>query len=456
MAFKKTFNLVAYCVSTLLVGLAFAAFNASVAQAIVNYGVSSSLGPNSVQGRHILDGTITDADITATSTISTNKLGNTASGTIPFMIGGRFNASTTDLFWDPYYKVLIIGSSTPSGYASTSQVIFSTGTTTAGTLVATSSLLVGSNADPRAVFLQSGRLGLGTFNPSQILDIVGNATLANANSYMAKSSGAADLTILSISASDILQIGSQTTLTRSDIFGGGTLGVSITSAGRVGISTTTPGSIFSVQGGLNIESGTSTIYTALRSHAFLATGTEATSTFEGGISVARLRATGTTTFNGINYLFPNAHGADGTVLTENGGGFLRWASVGGRSTSSALSDPRMLELPREELSSDTADVILKTWTMPYAGSYSFASGCQASGGAGCTVKIYQNAVATSTIVTNGGGGAACALGTATLAGFAAGDTIDITLSRQGAAVSVKLCLTEMKGFMVPSVTVTND
>lgn len=84
------------------------------ANAIVTYGASTSLGPNSVQGKHILDGTITNIDITGTSTIATFKLGDTASGTIPWMMQGRFNASSTDLFYNSYLTRFGVGTSSPA------------------------------------------------------------------------------------------------------------------------------------------------------------------------------------------------------------------------------------------------------------------------------------------------------------------------------------------------------
>src|SRR3990167_4413874 len=65
----------------------------------------------------------------------------------------------------------------------------------------------------------------------------------------------------------------------------------ITSTGNVGIGTTTPGSIFSVQGVGNFQSGTSTLYTGLVAPGFLATSSGLTIT--GGSILQTNNATNT-------------------------------------------------------------------------------------------------------------------------------------------------------------------
>jgi hypothetical protein len=67
----------------------------------------------------------------------------------------------------------------------------------------------------------------------------------------------------------------------------------ITATGDVGIATTTPGSLLSIQSVGNFSAGTSTLYSELRLPVIHATSTTATSTFGGGISTARLSSSGT-------------------------------------------------------------------------------------------------------------------------------------------------------------------
>ena len=54
-----------------------------------------------------------------------------------------------------------------------------------------------------------------------------------------------------------------------------------------------------------------------------------TGTFTGGLSGATLTITGTTTFNGIGYLFPGGDGTSGQALTTNGAGGLSWTTISG-------------------------------------------------------------------------------------------------------------------------------
>jgi parallel beta-helix repeat protein len=62
--------------------------------------------------------------------------------------------------------------------------------------------------------------------------------------------------------------------------------LTITSAGRVGIATSSPGSLFSVQGIANFAAGASQLYSSLSLPFISASSTTATSTFAGGIDVA--------------------------------------------------------------------------------------------------------------------------------------------------------------------------
>ena len=74
----------------------------------------------------ILDGTIVNADVNAAAAISVGSIGQMGSGTIPWSASGRMATDTATLFFDPYLKTLVVGSTTPS------QTATSSGSTTSG------------------------------------------------------------------------------------------------------------------------------------------------------------------------------------------------------------------------------------------------------------------------------------------------------------------------------------
>ena len=100
----------------------------------------SALNPGDITGLMIRDGTITNIDITSTSTISAFKIGQMASGSIPFQSTLGFNASSSELAFDTYRNFMTIGSSSPTQGASTSG-LWVAGPTTVGSLVATGTAL---------------------------------------------------------------------------------------------------------------------------------------------------------------------------------------------------------------------------------------------------------------------------------------------------------------------------
>ena len=88
----------------------------------------------------ILDGTIVNADVNAAAAISVGSIGQMGSGTIPWSASGRMATDTATLFFDPYLKTLVVGSTTPSQTATSSGSIFASNEISAGRITATSTL----------------------------------------------------------------------------------------------------------------------------------------------------------------------------------------------------------------------------------------------------------------------------------------------------------------------------
>ncbi|MDZ4285645.1 MAG: hypothetical protein U1A23_01825, partial [Candidatus Sungbacteria bacterium] len=263
---------------------------------------------------------ITVPVINATSTTATSTFANgiqlsggcfkAANGNcaITGAVGGTFNAGTANrltyysavntldsanfLTVDAVNSFLGIGTTTPGttlsvqGSTTISGLLTAYGTTTIPNLTSTSTTATSSFAGPlyiasstptgSALFAvgtsspllwvdkNTGFVGIGTTSPGSILSIsgVGNFTSATSTFY----SG--------LLAHNTIQ--SSALIATSTLFVGGTTGSSLVvlGSGNVGIGTTSPGSILSIQGVGNFTSGvlaTSTLYTGLTVPGILAT-----------------------------------------------------------------------------------------------------------------------------------------------------------------------------------------
>src|SRR6185503_11746335 len=130
----------------------------------------------------------------------------------------------------------------------------------------------------------------------------------------------------------------------------------INNGGKIGIGTTTPGTLMSVQGIANFQAPTSTIYSGIQFPAFNATSTTATSTMAGGLWITGggFKLTGMAS-NGVAYADANGtlvsvpQGGANTIFTANAGAPSWTASptigtqvtvplvIGGTANSSSLT-----------------------------------------------------------------------------------------------------------------------
>lgn len=201
------------------------------------------------------------------------------------------------------------------------------------------------------------------------------------------------------------------------IFGGATTTGNAYFAGNVGIGTTSPASLFSINAVANFQTGTSTIYENLNVRGQLKVGTEsiflngsATSSFSSGIQTAALNVTsGTSTFaNGLS-LSGGCFSVNGTCLTSGSGGGQLLAtyatsSVGTTTVNfngAAGSQPSFsgatLTLP-----SNTSYIVVEVW----GGGGGGAGGGGGDGSAGGTSCFGTNSIACAspTLSATGGNG----------------------------------------------------
>lgn len=128
--------------------------------------------------------------------------------------------------------------------------------------------------------LQTSASGISTSTISTTLRV--NANSVDAGFFLSQNTAVGNGDIMTAISGDILRF-------------------KITKDGKIGIATTTPGKILSVQGDVNIS---------------------------GNLDVANLTATGTTRFgSGPSYTWPSAEGTSGQGLQTNGAGVLSWATV---------------------------------------------------------------------------------------------------------------------------------
>jgi hypothetical protein len=145
-AYKKNFRTAGVLVGAVLaiILLHFAIDRPYTAQAITIRSAGALLNPGDVTSSIIRDATILNVDVAGAAGISILKLGGVASGSVPFMSASSFNGTTSALYFDGYYNRLVIGSSTPTQGASTTNSLVVIGTTTLTNLVATGTTILGN------------------------------------------------------------------------------------------------------------------------------------------------------------------------------------------------------------------------------------------------------------------------------------------------------------------------
>lgn len=102
------------------------------------------------------------------------------------------------------------------------------------------------------------------------------------------------------------------------IYSPGTNLIDIQTAGSVGISSTSPGSLFSIQGIANFKIGTSTLYTNLVFPAFNATSTTASSTVAGNFSAASTSLVNLAVSGGATSTFTQGINVTSGCFAQNG------------------------------------------------------------------------------------------------------------------------------------------
>lgn len=174
--------------------------------------------------------------------------------------------------------------------------------------------------DTYSALFTVGNVGIGTVNPESLLHVGAGHILLDQNYSLRAKSGsaqfAAQIPLIKVDSSNNIVIGSTSTaqgtyfFTSTDFtFYNSATRLYISSAGNVGIGTSSPGSILDVKGTLRLSGATS-----------------------GYVGLSPAAAAGSTT-----YTLPAADGTNGQVLSTNGSGTLSWQNSVSASVSNVFS-----------------------------------------------------------------------------------------------------------------------
>ena len=268
----------------IIAGILLAAAAMPAAYAQVFFPPSASLSAGDITTSHILDGTITNVDVSGSAAIDATKVrGGVPAGGILLANGNAM--ATSSLF----------------GYAT------STNRLGVGTSTPTQTLSVHGGA------LFAGALtGISNITATGTLNITGLTTLGNASTSALSVSGQ---TLMQ----DILTLTCTGCISDANVVDTVTL-TNITQITNRAISDTT-GTLTTGRGGTNTTSYTSS--------ALIASDNAGTSLIAStSPAVSSLDVRGTLRWNGVTYTGPSADGSADQVLSTNGATTLSWGSVG--------------------------------------------------------------------------------------------------------------------------------
>jgi len=289
---------------------------------IVSSGIisGSTINGNLVQANsgvytYLSGATITGDLISGTSGVFTNLSGSTITGDTIQATSGIF---VTGSFTDLEISGLILSTGLfASGTESEPSITFVDNTNTGFYNAAANEVRITTNGTDRLTVDDTGRVGIGTTNPSQKLHVTGNLRVndqaISPSIFLRDDDAAGDVQFTQRNSGDFVLVNGATT--RSTIFEtGGSERFRITSDGNVGIGTSVPGAK------LDIKGTSGTYPTQIIQHSALDVEGEflRTSRTDSGVRyhsiVARQSATTTT---GNNYIQFKIHDPSGGQTAQN-------------------------------------------------------------------------------------------------------------------------------------------
>lgn len=212
--------------------------------------------------------TLTLPSFTATSTSASNGIGTTTPGSILSIqgVGNFVNAASSTLYTDLVLRSLRATSTVyhVDGTALVPSFAFTDDTNT-GLFRASGDILGFSTAgSERMEITQSGAFGVGTTSPGGFFSL---STATSSPGLLLEYTGSGPALYVEDVADD-------------------TSPFVVDTNGNVGVGTSTPGSILSIQDVANFSTGSTTFYRDIAVPAITATSTVATSTFANGVRIA--------------------------------------------------------------------------------------------------------------------------------------------------------------------------